>query len=121
MVQLTHSNTPATKFSMVTNNRQDPNDERLKNYLADNYDLGKGVYMPDGYSSAFVGLSVNDGNNPVLVYDVTKIINILVERHGMDEEQAMEYFETEIAGFKAEDNNQPIFILNLEEDFASDE
>jgi hypothetical protein len=106
---------------MVTNNRKDPEDERLGNYLAENYDLGKGVYMPEGYSSAFIGLSINKSNNPILVYDVAKIINILVERHGLDEERAMEYFETEIAGFKTKDNTQPIFILNLEEDFASDE
>jgi len=52
----------------------------------------------DGFDEAIIGTAGGCSNADVLLYDTNKIISILQERDGMDEEEAREYFEFNIRG-----------------------
>tara|TARA_R110001592_G_scaffold324081_3_gene603579 strand:- start:378 stop:611 length:234 start_codon:yes stop_codon:yes gene_type:complete len=52
----------------------------------------------DGFDEAIMGTAGRCGMNNVLVYDENKIISILQERDGMDEDEAREYYEFNIKG-----------------------
>jgi len=49
---------------------------------------------PTGFESAIIGLDINSF---CLIMDATKILDLLVQRDGMDEEEAIEYFEYNIS------------------------
>ena len=47
----------------------------------------------EGYEDAVIGLTCSQPNrSPVVAYDFGKCINILMERDGMDQDTALEYF-----------------------------
>jgi hypothetical protein len=50
-----------------------------------------------GLDDAVVGVGQRAGSDDVLVYDAQKIVDILVDRDGMDREEAWEYFEFNIS------------------------
>tara|TARA_B100001093_G_scaffold467264_1_gene486333 strand:- start:419 stop:652 length:234 start_codon:yes stop_codon:yes gene_type:complete len=52
----------------------------------------------DGFDEAIMGTAGRCGMTNVLVYDENKIISILQERDGMDEDEAREYYEFNIKG-----------------------
>jgi len=52
----------------------------------------------DGFDEAIMGTAGRCAMTNVLVYDENKIISILQERHGMDEDDAREYYEFNIKG-----------------------
>lgn len=52
------------------------------------------ILIADGFDSAVIGI---DMNSIRLIYSVDKCINILVEQ-GMDEIDAIEYFEFNVSG-----------------------
>ena len=63
------------------------------------------MLIADGYDEALVGVTT-DG---LAVYDNYKIISILMERDGMDEDEAIEFFDFNIAGsYMGEET--PIFM-----------
>jgi len=49
-----------------------------------------------------------------VVYDTTKIIDILCERDGMDRDEAAEYYEFNIAGAYVGDRT-PMFIAMIDD------
>jgi len=49
---------------------------------------------PTGFESAIIGV---DLNSRVLIMDSTKILELLMQRDGMSEEEAVEYFEYNIS------------------------
>ena len=67
-------------------------------YLKDNYPDGMDkILLADGFDNAFIGVD-NGHRHLKAIYDTYKVINILVERDGMDEDEALEFFEFNIAG-----------------------
>tara|TARA_S200002703_G_scaffold154462_1_gene157292 strand:+ start:216 stop:494 length:279 start_codon:yes stop_codon:yes gene_type:complete len=52
----------------------------------------------DGYDEAIMGYAGRCGMNEVLLYSTNKIIQILMERDGMTDEEAIEFFEFNIKG-----------------------
>ena len=52
----------------------------------------------DGFDEAIIGLTDGASNGGLLVYDQGKIIKILMERDGMTEDDAYEYYAFNIAG-----------------------
>ena len=56
------------------------------------------VLKVDGFDEAIMGTAGRCGMVNVLVYDENKIISILQERDGMDEDEAIEYYEFNIKG-----------------------
>tara|TARA_R100000306_G_C4284060_1_gene96616 strand:+ start:150 stop:371 length:222 start_codon:yes stop_codon:yes gene_type:complete len=68
----------------------------------------------DGFNKAIVGVGRRCGQPDLLVYDVHECINILIERDGMTEEQAMEYFDFNVVGSWVGEST-PIFLYTGEE------
>lgn len=52
----------------------------------------------DGYDDAVHGVVERMGHDLVLLYDKGKILDILQERDGMEPDEAMEFFDFNIAG-----------------------
>ena len=52
----------------------------------------------DGFDEAFVGIGRRWSRPDVAVYDVSKMVQILGERHGMSEEDAREHLEFNTIG-----------------------
>jgi hypothetical protein len=52
----------------------------------------------DGFDEAIMGYAGRCGMNDVLLYSTNKIIQILMERDGMTDEEAIEFFEFNIKG-----------------------
>jgi len=50
------------------------------------------------FDEAIVGVADRIGMETVVVYDTSKVIDILCERDGMDREQATEFYEFNILG-----------------------
>ncbi|HEY6437771.1 MAG TPA: hypothetical protein VIY47_14365, partial [Ignavibacteriaceae bacterium] len=63
-----------------------------KEKIEEMYGEDSGILFADGYDSAIVGVSSQAGGAPVVVYDSEKVIEILMERDGMDREDAEEFF-----------------------------
>jgi hypothetical protein len=66
------------------------------------------------FDEAIVGVADRIGMDAVVVYDTTKIIDILCEHHGMDREEATEYYEFNIAGAYV-GNRTPMFIAMIDD------
>ena len=56
-----------------------------------------GAITADGFDTALVGFGYQF-NYPVAVYNKEKCLEILVERDGMSWEEAVEYFDFNVAG-----------------------
>ena len=63
------------------------------------------MLIADGLDEAIIGASTKD----LAVYDIYKIIAILVARDGMTEEEALEFFEFNIDGSYMGEQT-PIFV-----------
>jgi hypothetical protein len=69
--------------------------EEIKNQLsAENED----ALTADGFDAALVGITYQFGRPPVACYDYEKCIKILMERDGMDQDDAIEFFEFNTVG-----------------------
>ena len=66
----------------------------------------------DGFDEAILGIASRCAQRDVIAYDVDKIIQILMDRDGMTEEEAQEFFEFNIIGSYMGENT-PIFITRL--------
>jgi hypothetical protein len=71
------------------------NKKELDNFLS--Y-LDEEVLVMDGFEQAFIGLSRRCGQPTLVTYSWKKMIEVLVERDGMHEEEAAEYIEYNCAG-----------------------
>lgn len=84
--------------------------------FADRHD-DEEIFRADGLDEACVGWTDSwNGNerNIRLVYDIAKVINILQERDGMEYEEAVEFFDFNIAGAYL-GKGTPIFINSLQD------
>jgi hypothetical protein len=64
------------------------------------------------FDAAILGVAERIGMSPIVAYDTAKIIDILCERDGMEDDEAAEFFEFNIAGAYVGDRT-PIFIAQL--------
>jgi len=67
----------------------------------------------DGLEDAFVGLSMRFNDGPLATYDIEKIVRILMERDGMDELAAWDFYEVNIVGAWIGDRT-PVFITLID-------
>ena len=65
--------------------------------------------LADGFEDAFVGMCEVSGRPPLATYDKDKCIEILVNRDGMTDEEAVEFFELNVAGSWVGENT-PIYL-----------
>ena len=61
------------------------------------YQLSPDVIVADGFEDALIGVG-QQFNKAMAVYDRQKCIEILMERDGMSDEEAVEYFEYNVTG-----------------------
>lgn len=64
------------------------------------------------FDAAILGVAERIGMSPIVAYDTAKIIDILCERDGMEDDEASEFFEFNIAGAYVGDRT-PIFIAQI--------
>ena len=62
----------------------------------------------DGFDKAIIGTVERIGLN-VLCYDLSMVLDILVAEHGMDEDEAYEYYEYNMLGGWLGENT-PVFL-----------
>ena len=75
-------------------------------------DLDVTVVLADGLDEAFLGIT--DDSPPRAVYDQKKIIDLLMTRDGMSEEEAEEFFDYNIGGAYVGEQT-PVYVHRLEE------
>lgn len=56
------------------------------------------ILLADGFDEAFLGIATRCGQPPVAVYDAEHCIQILMDRDGMDYEEALEFFSFNVTG-----------------------
>ena len=66
------------------------------------------------FDSAIVGVADRIGMETVVVYDTSRVIDILCERDGMDREQATEFYEFNILGAYVGERT-PMFITLIDD------
>ena len=66
----------------------------------------------DGFEDAIIGVAERINLDPVVAYDVDKIIEILMKRDDMTDEEALEYFYFNIKDAWMGEGT-PIFITKL--------
>jgi|TARA_Y100000114_G_scaffold109586_1_gene103101 hypothetical protein len=70
----------------------------------------------DGFDDAILGIADRGPGNPVVAYDFDKCVKILIERDGMEPEEAVEYMDFNVTGAWLGDQT-PIFV-HLGQPFA---
>lgn len=63
----------------------------------------------DGFDDCIIGIATRYGMEPVLAYDRGKCIKVLMDRDGMDHEEAEEFFEFNVIGAWMGDGT-PLFV-----------
>ena len=66
--------------------------------LDDISEMSPEALLCDGFDEAIIGLGTRIGMELVVAYDVEKIIGILMDRDGMNYEEAVEYYDFNIVG-----------------------
>jgi len=75
----------------------------------------EGAIVLDGLNSAIIGITQEFGNGPRILYSRNKILEILQERDEMTHSEAEEFYDYNILGLYAGEQN-PIFLdINLHE------
>jgi hypothetical protein len=64
----------------------------------------------DGFDDCAIGIAERCGMQPVLVYDMEKIVRKLMKRDGMSHEEAQEYFNFNIGGAYMGEGT-PMFLI----------
>jgi len=70
------------------------------------------ILLADGFEDAYMGLARQFTKTPLALYDRNKCIRILVDRDGMSEDEAEEYFQFNVEGSWVGDNT-PLFFEPL--------
>lgn len=76
-------------------------------------EYAEGAILLDGLEEAAVGITQEFGNGPRILYSKEKILNILRKRDGMSHSESLEFYDFNILGLYAGEQN-PIFLdINL--------
>jgi len=88
------------------------NRKQLVKLLAD-HGVEDEVVLVDGFEEAFLGITESQpGRLACAVYDTAKCLNILVDRDGMSQDGAIEFFEYNVAGTHMGDRT-PVFLTSI--------
>jgi len=72
------------------------------------------MLQADGFKEAILGIGVRCGQDDILVYDVDKCIEILMQKDNMTFEEASEYLEFNVVGAWL-GKGTPIWLYKTEE------
>jgi hypothetical protein len=78
-----------------------------------NYNIheeAEGAILLDGFNDAIIGIVEEFGNGPRVLYSKNKILQILEDRDGMSIFEAVEFYDYNILGLFAGEQN-PIFLI----------
>ncbi len=73
-------------------------------------EIAEGAIILDGLDDAIVGVTEEFGNGRRILYSADKILSILMERDGMTWHEAVEFYDYNILGLHAGEQN-PIFLV----------
>ena len=80
----------------------------IKGYDID--EMAEGAIKLDGLDDAILGIVEEFGNGPRILYSKNKILNILSERDGMTWSESEEFYDYNILGLYAGEQN-PVFLI----------
>ena len=83
--------------------------------IINDYDIDtycEGAIILDGLDDAIIGIVEDFGNSPRVLYSKNKILEILQERNLMTEQEAEEYYDYNILGLHAGEQN-PVFAITI--------
>ena len=73
-------------------------------------EIADGAILLDGLEEAIIGVVEEFGNGPRVLYSKNKILDILSKRDGMDWSEAEEFYDFNILGLYAGEQN-PVFLI----------
>ena len=73
------------------------NREDIASYCEEHYPDDE-ILLADGFEDAFMGIVESFGSAPKALYNTEACIDALTERDGMSYDEAMEYFNFNVAG-----------------------
>jgi len=73
-------------------------------------EIAAGAIILDGLDDAIVGVTEEFGNGRRVLYSADKILNILMKRDGMTWHEAVEFYDYNILGLHAGEQN-PVFLV----------
>ena len=73
-------------------------------------EIAEGAILLDGLDDAIIGVVEEFGNGRRVLYSKDKIIGILMERDGMDASEAEEFYDYNILGLHAGEQNA-VFLV----------
>lgn len=83
-------------------------------YKVDINECAEGAVLLTGLESAIVGIVLEFGNGPRVLYSKSKILKILEERDLMTQSDAEEFFDYNILGLCAGEQNAVFLDLEIE-------
>ena len=83
---------------------------KINEYLAD---MGESALLADGFDEALIGFSQRISEPMLAVYDYTKMLNVLIERDGLDYEEAAEYLDFNVLGAWVGEQT-PVIVMPLD-------
>lgn len=78
------------------------------------------AFIIDGHDNAIIGMTVQHGSLPVVLYDSNKIIDNLMMNDDMDYDDAVEFFSFNIECAYV-GKNTPMFLVRLDNRGVQDE
>ena len=66
--------------------------------------------LADGFDDAILGMCVQFGSEPVVAYDFNKCVKIVMERDGMEREEAIDFINFNVVGAYV-GLSTPVFIM----------
>jgi hypothetical protein len=80
--------------------------DRIREWV---WEWNEEALLADGFEDAIVGMCERAGAMPVVAYDRYECIRILMDRDGMTDEEAIEYFNFNVAGAYVGEGT-PVFL-----------
>jgi hypothetical protein len=78
--------------------------------IEDINEQAEGAILLDGFNDAIIGIVEEFGNGPRVLYSKNKILQTLEDRDGMSPFEAIEFYDYNILGLFAGEQN-PIFLI----------
>ena len=81
--------------------------------IIDIHEIAEGAILLDGLDDAIIGVTEEFGNGPRVLYSKDKILEIFINRDGMSFEESIDFYNFNVLGLYAGEQN-PIFLdINL--------
>ena len=74
--------------------------------------IGESVLLADGFDEAIIGVSQRMNEPLLAVYSYDKMIDVLIERDGLDWEEATEYLDFNVIGAWVGEKT-PIIVMSI--------